>query len=205
MRKKEFHKNRGFTLLEVIISIAISSLLLLTLYFTFFSINRSIDSATEGQEALETGRVLMELIKQDLRGISPNPKHRFIGKIPNKEEKEPDSRIDFVTTSYMGSNPFGMSEVGYFIYVTDDNKKILVRRESKEVKDNPDEGGQNFELSRIVKSFKVSFYNGTEWLEEWDSRTQGRLPNQVRITIIVMDEKGKTKEFTTDETIPGTL
>jgi len=110
---KGLYKHNGFTLLEVIISIAIASFLLLTLYFTFFSINRSINAATEGQEALETGRLLLEMIKQDLRGISPNPKHQFISKLPKADEKEPDSRIDFVTTSCMGSNPFGLSGLFY--------------------------------------------------------------------------------------------
>jgi len=89
--------------------------------------------------------------------------------------------------------------------VTEDIKKIFIRRESKEVRDDPREGGTNFELSRMVSSFKLSFYNGTDWIDEWDSRAMGKLPNQVRIILTVMDENGKKKEFTSDESIPGTL
>lgn len=205
MAKNTLIKNNGFTLLEVVISIGLSAFLLLTVYLTYFGINRAIDAASEGQEALETGRTLMELIKQDLRGISPNARFQFISKIDNKEEKDPDHRIDFVTTSYMGVNPFGLSGVGYFIFKTEDNKKFFIRREAKQVKDNPTEGGTNCELSRIVTSFKLSFYNGVDWVDEWDSRTAGKLPRQVKIAIIVTDEKGRPREFITDESIPGTM
>jgi type II secretion system protein J len=200
-----FKNHRGFTLLEIVIAIGLSSFLLLTVYMAYFGINRSIDSASEGQDAIETGRLLMELIKQDLRGISPNPKYQLISKIVESMEKEPDQRIDFVTTSYLGVNPMGLSKVGYFIYKTEDNKKIFMRRESKEVKDDVRDGGTSCELSRIVSSFKLSFYNGTDWVDEWDSKSGGKLPKQVKIAITVTDEKGYQRKFVTDESIPGTL
>jgi type II secretion system protein J len=200
-----FKDHRGFTLLEVVIALGLSSFLLLTIYMAYFGINRSIDAASEGQDVLETGRLLTELIKQDLRGISSNTKYQLISKIVQTMEKEPDQRIDFVTTSCLGENPMGLSEVGYFIYKTEDNKKIFIRRESKEVKDDVREGGTICELSRIVSSFKLSFYNGTDWVEEWDSKSAGKLPKQVKILITVTDEKGFQRKFVTDETIPGTL
>ena len=200
-----FNNHRGFTLLEIVIAIGLSSFLLLTVYMAYFGINRSIDAASEGQDVIETGRLLTELIKQDLRGISPNQKYQLISKIVESMEKEPDQRIDFVTTSYLGANPLGLSKVGYFIYKTEDNKKVFMRRESKDVKDDVREGGTTCELSRIVSSFKLSFYNGTDWVEEWDSKSAGKLPKQVKIAITVTDEKGYQRKFVTDESIPGML
>ena len=60
----------GFTVIEIIIAVALSALLLTVVYYTYFSIDRSIGAATEDQDALETGRILSELIKKDIRGIS---------------------------------------------------------------------------------------------------------------------------------------
>jgi len=51
-------KTSGFTLIEVLLALALSALLLTTVYWTYFSINRSIDAATEGHEAMETGKAL---------------------------------------------------------------------------------------------------------------------------------------------------
>ncbi len=195
----------GFTLLEVVIALGVSSFLLLTVYMAYFGINRTIDAASEGQDVIETGRLLTELIKQDFRGISPNQKYRLISQKMDTMEKNPDYRIDFVTTSYLGANPLGLSEVGYFIYKTEDNKKIFFRRESREVKDDVREGGVACELSNIVSSFRLSFYNGTDWVEEWDSQSAGKLPKQIKISVTVTDERGYTREFVTDESLPGTL
>lgn len=198
--------NRGFTLLEVILSIALSSLIILTVYFTYFGVNKSIDAASEGQDVLEAGRILMELIKQDIRGISPPPRAQLISKIEDKETEDPSHRIDFITTSVMGRNAFGLSEVGYFIYnIPEKKEKIFVRRESKEVKDDPTEGGINFELSRMITSFKLSFYDGENWVDEWDSRSASKMPKQVRIMLKIKDDKGFTKDFVTDEVVPSAL
>jgi len=197
-----FNNRNGFTLLEVVLAIGVSAFLLLTVYMAYFGINRTIDAASEGQDVIETGRLLTELIKQDIRGISPLPKYRLVSRKMDTMEKTPDHRIDFVTTSYLGANPLGLSEVGYFIYKTEDNKKIFFRRESREVKDDVREGGAACELSRIVSSFKLSFYNGTDWVDEWDSQSAGKLPKQVKISVTVTDEKGYTREFVTDETLP---
>ncbi|MCX5805945.1 MAG: prepilin-type N-terminal cleavage/methylation domain-containing protein [Proteobacteria bacterium] len=199
-------KNIGFTLLEVILSITLSSLLLLTVYFTYFGINRSVDAASEGREVLEAGPVLLELIKQDLRGVAPPPKSQFISKIQDREEEKPSHRIDFITTSAMGDTAFGLSVVGYFTYnIPDKKEKIFVRRESKDIKNELVEGGINYELSNIITSFKLAFYDGENWVDEWDSRTLGKMPKQVRIMITLKDEKGFSKEFISDETIPSAL
>ncbi|MBA4391617.1 MAG: hypothetical protein C0399_11885 [Syntrophus sp. (in: bacteria)] len=200
------NNENAFTLLEVVLSIALSSLLLLTIYFTYFGINKSINTASEGQETLETGRILLELIKQDIRGIVPPPKSQFIGKIEDKEGENPSHRVDFITTSVMGGDALGLSVVGYFIYnIPDKKEKIFVRRESKEIKSELIDGGVNYELSKMVTSFKLAFYNGEDWVEEWDSRALGKMPKQVRIMITIIDEKGFSIKFTSDEVVPSAL
>ena len=194
----------GFTLLEIIIATGLASLLLLAVYTTYFSINRSIDAASEEQEILETGRILMELIKQDIRSIKATGNIVFISKIDFIED-EPVHRIDFITMSSMGSNVFGASVVGYFLIKNEEGERVFVRRESKDVRDDPTEGGTNFELSKLVTKFKLNFFNGEDWVDDWNSKASGKLPKQVRVTINVSDAKGNSKEFTTDEAIPCAL
>lgn len=205
MNKRTIIDKRGFTLLEALLAVALSSLLMLAVYVTYFSINRSIEAASEEQDVLETGRILLELIKQDLRGITILNDASFIGKLIKKEGDEPVSKLDFVTSSSMGENPFGYSEVGYYLIKDLSDKYVLIRREAKEVKGDPTEGGVFYELTQMVTSFKLSYYDGFDWLEEWDSRSSGKLPKQVRIFIKVKDEKGNSKEFTTDEAIPSAI
>jgi len=198
-----FRGNAGFTLVEVLLALALSALLLATVYWTYFSINRSIDAATEGQEAMETGRSLLELLKRDLRGI---PAARLPFHASNEEiDGQKAAAIDFATTAYLGPDPHQLTRVGYSLVQDEDGKKILVRKQTKNLRDEVVEFEIKAEISRIISTFALDFYDGSEWVDNWDSKARGSLPKQVRITLDVLDRKGRTRTFTSEESIPGAL
>jgi type II secretion system protein J len=212
MRRTREKYTEGFTLIEVILVVGLSAFLLMILYSTYFAINRAIDAASQGQEVLETGRILMELqrqdlrgtMAQDLRGTTASALFPFICDM-KEIDGEPYYTIEFVSTSLMGDNPFGVGKVGYSLIKTREGQKVFIRRELKTVKEDLNKYGTVFEVSKLVKSYELSFYNGTEWVEKWDSRSSGRLPRQVRISFTLDDGKGNKKVFITDETIPGAM
>lgn len=191
--------NRGFTLVELLLAVALSALLMTIVYWTYFSINRSIDAATENQEALETGRMLTELIKRDIRGISP-ARFRLAGKT-EIVEGHAFGDMEFVTTAVLDGDPVRLRKVGYSLVANEKGERIFIRRESRNLDDTLNDTAKSFELSRIVNGFRVEFYNGTQWVETWDSGGGGNTPKQIRVTIDVTDAKGKTKAFTAEESI----
>jgi general secretion pathway protein J len=200
---------RGFTLIEVVLAIALSAVLLTVVYWTYFNINRSIDAAKENQEAMETGRMLSELIKRDIRCITPN---RFSLKAKNEAvEGWSLGQIEFVTTAGFYSDPLKLRRIGYELVVDNKGDKIFVRRESKDLSDpfdpvNPlDQTATVFELSRIVKGFQLEFYDGTNWTQAWDSDTAGTFPQQFRVTFDISDTKGNDKKFVAEESIQSTI
>jgi general secretion pathway protein J len=189
----------GFTLIEVLLAVALSALLLTVVYLTYFSINRSIDAASENQEVLETGRIFSELIKKDIRGIKG-------GQFPLIGTNEavsglPAGQIEFVTTSRLVGIEGGLRRIGYALIVTDKDKRILVRKESSDLNNPLDNSAKVFEVSRIITGFELAFYNGTDWVAEWDSTATGEVPKQIRVIIDVDDTKGAKKRFTTEERI----
>ena len=193
----------GFTLIEVLLALALSALLLTTVYWTYFSINRAIDAATEGHEAMETGRSLIELLKRDIRGISAL---KFPLTAVNEEiEGQKAGTIDFATTAHLGPETHQITRVGYSLIQDPDGRKILIRRQTRNLRDEVVKFEMTSELSKIVSSFSLDFYDGSDWVDNWDSKAKGTLPKQVRITLDVSDRKGKTRTFTTEETIPGAL
>ena len=153
----------AFTLVEVILAIALSALLLTIVYWTYFSINRSVDAATESQDALDTGRTLSELIKRDIRSISPTP-YPLVGKntvIRNSSFGE----LEFVTNALSATDPQRLRRVGYALILSDNDEKTLVRRESKDLSDLLDKSPADylpkvFEVSTVITGFLVEFYNG---------------------------------------------
>jgi general secretion pathway protein J len=188
----------GFTLIEVLLAVALSALLLTVVYWTYFSINRSITAATENQEAFETGRTLTELIKKDIRGIRTG---RFPLVAKNEEtEGFAAGQIEFVTSVRTATDQTILRRIGYSLIVTDKHERVLVRRESTNLTAPFDSTARAYEVSRIVNAFQLELYNGTEWVKEWNSGS-GETPKQIRVTIDVADEKGKNRTFTAEESI----
>jgi prepilin-type N-terminal cleavage/methylation domain-containing protein len=198
----------GFTLVELLLAVALSALLLTILYTTYFSINRSIVVATEGQDALDTGRALMELLKHDIRAMS-TANYPFIAK-----NVEIDGRqfgdLEFVTNALSATDPLRLRRVEYSVVLVGNGEKVMVRKESTDLidlidKPPVDNPPKVLEISRIVTGFVTEFYNGTTWLPTWDSGAGGALPKQIRITIDVADTKGTSRRFVAEEAIQSAI
>jgi type II secretion system protein J len=196
-------KSHGFTLIEMLLAIALSALLLVIVYSTYFSIARSIDTTLETQELLDTGRVLLEMLKRDIRGIGGS-RFPLISTVQEIDGKLV-TNIVFVTSAPSSTNPFRWSKVGYALTRDDQSRWIFVKKEAKNPDDDIDQLGKVFEISRLVSSFRLTFFDGTEWVEQWDSRSTGKLPKQVRITVEISDEKRNVQTFTAEEGISGAV
>ncbi len=199
MKKRE----EGFTLLEVLLATALSALLLVTLYSTYFSIARSIDVTLGTQEVMETGRVLIEMVKRDIRGVS-GTRFPFISTL-DEVNGGMVTNVAFVTSAPSATNPFTWTKVGYALLQDSEGRLVFVKKAAKNPKDDLDQLGSVFEVSRMVNSFRLSFFDGAQWLEKWDSRTSGKLPLQVRIQVELVNEKKEVQLFTAEESVPGTL
>jgi type II secretion system protein J len=194
---------KGFTLLEVIVAVGLSAFLLLIVYTTYFGINRTIDAASEEQEILESGRTFLDLIKQDLRGAISSRGYPFRSEVMDSDSDQSYSTLEFVTASSINTQLPGLSKVAYVLMASPQGEKAMVRIETKDTRTDLRKTGTAFEVSRMIVSFRLSFYDGTGWVEDWDSGTDGILPKQVKISVDVKDEKGHSRTFTSAEGIPG--
>jgi type II secretion system protein J len=195
---------KGFTLIEVIIAAGLSALLLVVLYSTYFGISKAVEAAARGQEIRETERILIELLKRDLRGIPVDARYPFVSQV-KEMDNELSSTLEFASTSFLGRNSYGINKVGYMLIKTDEGDKVFVRQEVDDPREDLTKNGATFELSRLITSFRLSFYDGMEWVEKWDTKAAARLPRQVRITMTLDDGKGNTRTVVTDEAFPGAL
>ncbi len=190
-------RSSGFTLVEVLLSVGLSALLLVTVYWTYFSINRSIEVASENHETLETGRVALELLKKDIRGAVTGKD--FVCRRDNPDGMAA-SEIDFTTTAGTGRRTTLLfARIAYGLVRNNNGDKFFIRKEFIEDKKAGQEREFTSELSRAVVSFEILCYNGSEWVDRWEGRSA--LPKQVRIIIGISDARGQTRTFTADETI----
>jgi hypothetical protein len=147
--------------------------------------------------------MLTELIKRDIRGISPG-RFPVVGKNDEVEGRSV-GQIEFVTTAGLETDSLRLRRLGYALLINERREKILVRKESTDLNGPLKNGARVFEISRIVDAFQVEFSDGTDWVTAWDSTGTGTLPKEIRVTIDVSDAKGNIRRFTAEESIQSTL
>jgi general secretion pathway protein J len=108
------------------------------------------------------------------------------------------ARLDFTSFShrrlYRDAHESDQNELGYFITEHRDEEtrqthRVLVRRESRRIDDDPEEGGQQMILVDEVREFELDYFDpiSLQWVDGWDTAgtEMNRLPAQVRIHLVV--------------------
>ncbi|MDQ7779455.1 MAG: type II secretion system protein GspJ, partial [Planctomycetota bacterium] len=101
-------------------------------------------------------------------------------------------RLDFVSSrnSYDDERECesDVTELGYQLLPNYEETSLyrLMRREDPFIDDKPTTGGSLAQLHDRVKSVKFEFFDGQEWLPEWNNtKKSGKLPEAVRVEIIL--------------------
>jgi type II secretion system protein J len=191
----------GFTLIEVLLSMAIFAAVLGVVYASFSTSGRNIEQAEKVRDDTDLARMLIMRLSDDIGNAYIRGFGTVAGFVGKKEEAEIDGeelRIDSLSlttlTNYWGrrqdTKEMDLWEVGYLFKDTPDGKvRILVRREKRELsKDSPFlEGGVEHELTDRVKQLRLRYHNGSAWLEEWSNKNA--LPKRVEIALTLDNDR----------------
>lgn len=215
----------GFTLLEVLVALAILGVLLSSVYSTFFFALRAMKVSREQDDVFQVARVLMERITNDLamaRFRSPyiagRPTEAFIGRNGTSEEYARD-RLDFTTASHVffhdGRPESDVVEVSYYIDDSYPDRTFLVRREDPLPDENLRHGGTLRILADNVVGLNFRYrerdpqpfervrgqeWKEPEWHESWDAAKvtpEQCLPELVEVTLTIRDREGRDLTFAT--------
>ena len=194
---------RGFTLIEVLISIAILAAITSLLFGAFSAMKRSKDGLTRIQDRQREGRLAMARITRELQSAYlsahvPLNQALMVQKTIFKGERgTPADRVDFTAFANRrldrDSHVSDQCELSYFGSPNPDgsNRTDLVRRIDTEMDLEPTRGGKIEVLATDIDLFDLQFLDAQtgQWQESWDTtQTTGqpdRLPLQVRIILVL--------------------
>ena len=213
---------RGFTLLEIILAVAIVGLIGTLVYGGFSQTALNKERIETDVDHYRTVHMALERIVREVSmaftstHVNPSPDLRtvlpaFIGTDGGRED-----RLDFTSFShrrlYRNARESDQNEISYFIADDPDEpgERVLARREQNRIDEDPRRGGKSQVLVRGVEEFNVEYFDPSlsEWVSTWASDDQfgqaNRLPTQVRVRLTVKDPKrpGKTQSFGTRASLP---
>lgn len=181
---------RAFTIIELLLSMAIFSMVILAIHTTWMSILRAskvgADAAANLQRARVAARALQEALASAVMFQANQPLYSF--EADTSGEFAALSFVSRLPLSYLGGGYFGdqvVRRVTFFVEPDDAGAPQLVLTQRPVLQTNITEGQvYTIALAREVTMFGVEFFDPRSregWVTEWPLTNQ--LPKQVRFAL----------------------
>lgn len=199
---------RGLTLLEVMISLAIMVGLFIIIYGTFNATRRTYAKVTKIQDRWHVVRNGMSLMTQDLSMayVSLNENMSEVNRRTYFRYTKGDygDELRFSTFAhrrlYKDANESDQCIIQYFLAPDPDDRAVtsLFRRETRRLANEEPEKipGEAYVLINDVLDIRYEFFDKTQdnWQDDWDTTTvdgqPNRLPNRIRVYLTIRSEIG---------------
>ena len=213
---------RGFTLLEVLISITILVIITGIVYSTFSSNITAVEIAREQSIANQTARVILDQMTKEFESAyllqeDDDQDISSLGMvgINRKIDGKPADTINFTTLcgAQVSQNNIytDLREVGYSVEpkeedqtVTDDEEGknlLLMRREDNFLDGSITEGGSIYQMADNIAELDITYRDtkGNEF-EAWnslDGDQAGVLPDLITIRLVIREKSGRENVYST--------
>lgn len=212
---KRLRPETGFTLLEVLIAIAVLAMISALVWYSFYQTFKTIDIVRADADMLRQARQVTSRVPNELAAAflpliqSPtaNVKYEFVA-----EDETNGDRVRFDTLSharlYRDVNESDQSEIEYFVEDDPRHQGLyrLMRREDPVIDDRPEEGGATLIMAEKVKAFELSWFDQQkdQWVDDWDSKSvehSNRIPYAMRLKLTLVDTDGFDRTWVTSTTL----
>lgn len=167
---------KGFTLIEVLIAIAIASIIAGALFTIYISVHNTIYSIEDRSIKLEEARNLLDMLLRELSSTYFNKEDKktfFIIKDRDVYGK-PASILNFTAFTDRG-----LMNISYEVKEDREKKLILIKKQGPAFR----EERLDAEIIEDIEGFLVEIPHKEGSLRTWDTALTGRLPEKIKITL----------------------
>ncbi|GHG74770.1 general secretion pathway protein GspJ [Comamonas sp. KCTC 72670] len=209
---------RGFTLMEVMVAVAITALMGTVVAMAFQTGLTAKETVEVDADRYRQVRVAMNRMGREIGSAFvsdryDNTRFRDQNDRPTNFVGKRD-RLLFTTFAhqrlYTDVKESDQAIVEYFVETAADRqangRMDLKRRVNANIDERMEEGGHVDVLFEGVKELQFEYWDSDkrEWDDEWDTRRTERktiLPTRVRVTVVAVDETGKEARYVTQARI----
>lgn len=176
---------RGFTLIELVIVMAIMAMVLAALYSTFFLVDRALFQVDEASLKLQESRAFVDTLKRELESARYSRDKSFcIFKMDDRDfYGRQISSLTMTTTTPLVK---GLAKINYAVEERDGRlviTKSMVSAFSPEAEAHEKEKENRVDLVEDIESFTLQAKYGETWVKTWDSALTKDAPVEVKITL----------------------
>ena len=197
--------SRGFTLIEVLVSISLLAIVMTSVYGIFGSVHATKVRLDSDSGEYHLARVVFDRLGRELRGAyyrHGDETTLFRGGVNDQGE----SFLELTTTAVtpLSALGTGIAEVRYRLAPDEElneSSQVLLRGERPRQTASITVDDRMMRLAPDVASLSLRFYNEGNWKNTWDAQQDG-LPQLVEVSLVVGDDEQGQVPFATTFDIP---
>ena len=178
----------GFTLLELLVALALLVIIAAAVYGSYFTVIRGRDSATAGMEALRETTATLGMLRREVSSALYRANDKKLSFVVEDRDQfgKPASNLTLSTLGMTRPGDTPSSDLRVVRYRPREKEgKLLLARSEKEL--FFDIEPQQYPQMENLEGFLVECYDNGKWVRSWDTALNGKLPDAVRITLSVKD------------------
>jgi general secretion pathway protein J len=174
-------QKKGFTLLEVLIAVAILSIVLTALYGTFFMSSRAMEDMDESMTKLQESRKAIDILRRELEAVyyKDNDEKTFVKILDKDLYGKQATQLEF--TAFTTVRP-GLSKISYYMEEKD-KKRTLFKKIGSSFGKEEYEGA---DIIEDLEEFTVEAKYQDKWVKTWDTEITKKTPDEIKISLSVM-------------------
>jgi general secretion pathway protein J len=179
---------KGFTLLEVLIALALLGVLAGALYGTYFSLIKGREAASEGMESRRELRSTLDLLRRELNAaVYHNNSKKLHFSVEDRDIfGRPAATLSFTTIAAPQAGGLAVSDQLDVTYtIVERDRKMVLARQAKDLYHTAE--AARYPQMETLESFLVECRSGDKWVRSWDTAINLGLPQAVRITVTVRE------------------
>ena len=196
-------RSSGFTLLEVILAVAVTAIVTAALFTTMsgtFKMRRQAEDHLNGRD---TARAVVTVIREDLQSVPPaggRISGVFIGEDDSGMNQSDADRLIYITANPRLKSAQDLAdlrqvELRLMESSDDPDHYVLGRMVTGNLLATITPEPELQVLARRVVSMNILYFDGNDWLNEWDSTERdNELPSAVEIVLVTAPQLSKEPE-----------
>ncbi|HIE43962.1 MAG TPA: prepilin-type N-terminal cleavage/methylation domain-containing protein [Candidatus Omnitrophica bacterium] len=172
---------KGFTLLELLISLAITSIIFLVLFSSYSSTINTIETWDDREQNYYLARNIFRRMKAELSSIY------YTSELVDENQLEgKENSLTFYTTAGSLYFPFsGLTKVTYEFRLISEGNGVLTRKEEPFLNFALEENRQikSYIWTEDLKDLNFGYSDGENWFNEWNLREKKEIPQAIKIIL----------------------
>ncbi len=173
-------KGGGFTLIEVLIAVAILSIVLAAIYSTFFLSHRAIEGMDETMLRLQESRRAIDILRRELD--SAYYKDKDINTFFKVQDRDVYGKqaVELTFTTFSTLKP-GLSKITYYVEDKDRKLNLFKKVESPYSKEKT----EGVDIIEDLEAFNIEAKYNDKWVKTWDTEINKEIPHEIRISLTI--------------------